>query len=272
MPSQAVFLSLWYISSLPLSLSTTGLLRDEQGYSFLWHLQGDLLPNPDLEVLISRLFLVGAMLADKWLDDLTVITKSWSRLSHIPITTLNNLEWAALQIFGYSLHISPSSWSAWLHKLLDYHSSVARLYPVSRARDSGYTLICNCLGQALEACRVGPLVTSPPAPSATPPPMMCVQEDITRLGQPHFLPPPATWSPNDDPIFIAPKRKVGMAPGTIPIQRSAGAHVQPSSINRDPLADHLGVVLIDGIQHPTDAFTFGLPLLSQPISWLRGRP
>ena len=78
MPSSAVLLSLWYIFQLPVSPESVIFPQDLARNRFRSLLLGD---GPvSVEDRILKMFVVGLMLSDKWMNDHTFITKTWCAL------------------------------------------------------------------------------------------------------------------------------------------------------------------------------------------------
>lgn len=74
---------------------------------------------------IYRLLAVGLILGSKFLDDNTFINRSWSDVTAIKVTELNQLEMKWLHLINYELHIDPVSRNglqAWLDAWKDYEA------------------------------------------------------------------------------------------------------------------------------------------------------
>jgi hypothetical protein len=89
---------------------------------------------------IYRLLAVSLILGSKFLDDNTFINRSWSDVTAIKVTELNQLEREWLQLIHYGLHVDPdepNGLDAWLRGWADYNRSAlatkhqpARLSPL----------------------------------------------------------------------------------------------------------------------------------------------
>lgn len=67
---------------------------------------------------IYRLLAVSLILGSKFLDDNTFVNRSWSDVTAIKVTELNQLEMKWLQLIGYELHVdpeAPNGLKAWLN-------------------------------------------------------------------------------------------------------------------------------------------------------------
>lgn len=72
---------------------------------------------------IYRLLAVSLILGSKFLDDNTFINRSWSDVTAIKVSELNQLEMKWLQLIGYELHVdpdAPNGLKAWLSGWNDY--------------------------------------------------------------------------------------------------------------------------------------------------------
>lgn len=119
-----------------------------------------------------RVFLLGCMLANKWLDDHTFSNKTWQSISNVPVRLLNRLESSALAIFSHDLSISPQQWFTWLSHLSGYHSSLspAAQQPIGRPSANPHLIIKKALDELLRIPIESPhldetrSVTFPPGP------------------------------------------------------------------------------------------------------------
>lgn len=111
--SSTVFLALWYIGQLPDGLvAAAGVTK---GYTAVL----------DMEEMIIRTFVVGSMLANKWLSDSTLSAKHWHQVSFLPLGVVNDLEFSALFAFKFNLFLTPRDWHTWLSKLDTYHTALS---------------------------------------------------------------------------------------------------------------------------------------------------
>jgi hypothetical protein len=66
--------------------------------------------DPQSMAVEKRVALLGLLLAGKWLDDNSFLTKSWTEVTSIPVVQIDLMERAALQDLHYSLYIPVSAW------------------------------------------------------------------------------------------------------------------------------------------------------------------
>jgi len=147
----AIFLSLWYIMRLPVYLGPVAFGADYvKETEFRKELLGE---NEQIaeDHAPFRVFLLGCMLANKWLDDHTFSNKTWHSISNVPIRALNRLEFLSLDIFRHDLSITPVQWSNWLSHLLSYHSSLATPQPISRPSTNPHVMIRKSMEELLQA-------------------------------------------------------------------------------------------------------------------------
>ncbi|WVW83662.1 hypothetical protein I302_105683 [Kwoniella bestiolae CBS 10118] len=81
----------------------------------------------ELESVEKRVATLGLMLAGKWLDDNSFLTKSWFEVTSIPIKQLDRMERIALADLHFSLHVPVSSWVDHVNKL--YASLITKAIP-----------------------------------------------------------------------------------------------------------------------------------------------
>ncbi|KAG6838006.1 hypothetical protein H0H93_008400 [Arthromyces matolae] len=103
----------------------------------LWYLDrlipDGLFNSRDVELLdateaITRGFLLGLTLADKWLNDRSKKLSDWSRFCHLPLCYRNVAERTALRLLDYNIGISRREWFDWLRSL---EQSTQNFYPVT---------------------------------------------------------------------------------------------------------------------------------------------
>ncbi|KAI8365260.1 cyclin-domain-containing protein [Radiomyces spectabilis] len=70
-----------------------------------------------------RLFTTALVLANKYLDDNTYTNKTWSDVSHIPVTELNIMEMEFLSALNYSIYISNQQFFAWSNQCQQWYTS-----------------------------------------------------------------------------------------------------------------------------------------------------
>ncbi|KAK5125753.1 hypothetical protein LTR85_012029 [Meristemomyces frigidus] len=84
---------------------------------------------------IYRLLAVGLILGSKFLDDNTFINRSWSDVTAIKVTELNQLEMKWLDLLGWHLHVdpeAPNGLKAWMSAWEDYKTKNAAKQPNAR--------------------------------------------------------------------------------------------------------------------------------------------
>lgn len=149
----AIYLSLWYVMRLPVYLGPVAFGADYvKETQFRAELLGD---NEHIAETHApfRVFLLGCMLANKWLDDHTFSNKTWHSISNVPVRSLNRLEFYALDNFCHDISISPHQWSQWLSHLLSYHSSLSSPscpQPISRPSTNPHVIIKKSLDELLQ--------------------------------------------------------------------------------------------------------------------------
>lgn len=70
--------------------------------------------NPNSEY---RVFTVGLMMANKFLDDNTYTNKTWAQVTKLPLTEVSTMEIEFLSNLGYNLRIAPTEWNSWSRDL-----------------------------------------------------------------------------------------------------------------------------------------------------------
>ncbi|RXW21163.1 hypothetical protein EST38_g4683 [Candolleomyces aberdarensis] len=153
----AIFLSLWYIVRLPVYFNAADL-GPEYGKEMRFRqcLLGDVYSyeRDALELNAPfRLFVLGCMLANKWLDDHTFSNKTWHTISNVPIQILNRLEVLALDVLAYDLSISNRDWNQWMVHVKSYHMTLAspHLQPISRPSSNPHSIIRKSIDEILQA-------------------------------------------------------------------------------------------------------------------------
>ncbi|PFH52660.1 hypothetical protein AMATHDRAFT_46201 [Amanita thiersii Skay4041] len=96
-----VFLAFWYIYRLfPDGFMHPEMFSLNEGCMVAW-----------------RVFLLGNMLALKWLEDISYTTASWHRLFELPLRAVKAAERTALGLLDYNLLITNCEWKRWLEHL-----------------------------------------------------------------------------------------------------------------------------------------------------------
>lgn len=166
----AIFLSLWYIVRLPVFFNAAELGQEHaKEMNFRQALLGDpsSYERDGMELNAPfRVFVLGCMLANKWLDDHTFSNKTWHTISNVPIQVLNKLEVLALDAFTYDLTISSRAWTLWMGHLKAYHMSLAspHLQPISRPSSNPHSIIRASIDEILQA----PTTSDPTSPIPQP--------------------------------------------------------------------------------------------------------
>ncbi|WWC61653.1 uncharacterized protein I303_104237 [Kwoniella dejecticola CBS 10117] len=81
----------------------------------------------EAESIERRVATLGLMLAGKWLDDNSFLTKSWCEVTTIPVKQLDQMERIALADLNFSLHVPVSSWVDHVNKL--YTALITKILP-----------------------------------------------------------------------------------------------------------------------------------------------
>ncbi|WVQ99216.1 hypothetical protein IAU59_006348 [Kwoniella sp. CBS 9459] len=71
----------------------------------------------EAESVERRVATLGLLLAGKWLDDNSFLTKSWCEVTTIPVQQIDRMERCALADLHFSLHVPVSSWADHVNKL-----------------------------------------------------------------------------------------------------------------------------------------------------------
>ncbi|WWC70410.1 uncharacterized protein I206_104361 [Kwoniella pini CBS 10737] len=79
------------------------------------------------ESVERRVATLGLILAGKWLDDNSFLTKSWCEVTTIPVKQIDRMERIALADLNFSLHVPVSSWVDHVNKL--YASLISKILP-----------------------------------------------------------------------------------------------------------------------------------------------
>jgi hypothetical protein len=170
-------------------------------YPFWAALYGDTLPPT--EELIIRVFAVGLMLADKWLNCSTYRITDWyvsigyliqlvsypscgNRAENLLVSrdVLFQVEKASLKILDYQLRIKTDVYQSWLEHLADFHLTFSRI------PSEAHAIVGRVIKKVILASKNG-LVASSDSMS---------------------LPPPAKWDPSADPILRKGDHRVRRSP------------------------------------------------------------
>ncbi|KAF7433329.1 hypothetical protein PC9H_005279 [Pleurotus ostreatus] len=184
--SATLFLAMWYIERLfpePI-LSLLGV--DVYG----------------MRLIIERVYILGAMLANKWLDEPCWKTLHWLYDSDMNSETLKRVDILGFRALGHNLSISNEQWRDWLTALVTHPS-------VDSARSLAASLtiraqIRNVLSDLVAHHPAGFSLAKPTSPLPLGPleDLHGVLRSGLRLAsppRPHFAP---EWSPGDDPIVL----------------------------------------------------------------------
>ncbi|TFK74418.1 hypothetical protein BDN72DRAFT_759726 [Pluteus cervinus] len=151
----AVILAIWYIVRLPVYFSGAELPEQYLKESVFRHALFENLDQDGIEANVPfRLVVLGCMLANKWLDDHTFSNKTWHTISNIHISTLNRLEFLALEIFQHNLSISPAEWTEWLTHIISYHMSLApppHIQPIGRPSSNPHSIVRRAFDEIIQA-------------------------------------------------------------------------------------------------------------------------
>ncbi|OCF42796.1 hypothetical protein I317_03398 [Kwoniella heveanensis CBS 569] len=99
----ALVTAVWFLTGL--GLHEGDGLKGSQLRAFLREFR-----SYEAESIERRVATLGLLLAGKWLDDNSFLTKSWCEVTTIPVVQLDKMERCALADLHYSLHVPVSSW------------------------------------------------------------------------------------------------------------------------------------------------------------------
>ncbi|GJJ07440.1 hypothetical protein Clacol_001642 [Clathrus columnatus] len=148
----AIFLALWYIARFPVYFGVFAfdVAHQSKHYKLRLEFLGEGSTEPGAEKnrqLLEahapfRLFLLGIMLANKWLDDNTFSNKTWHQVSGVPIRALNKLEALGLDLLSHDLSLPPQAWMQWLDHIQSYHRSLTPYpEPIGPPKETPHTMI-----------------------------------------------------------------------------------------------------------------------------------
>lgn len=127
----AIILSLYYIARLPAYIGTApfhSLSSDSANRFNKLLLSSDLIAQegPVVQALYAsfKLFVLGAILSNKILDDHVFTMRTWHDVSGIPLKVLNELERLSLDILSHELTLDSAVWNRWVRTLYDHHISM----------------------------------------------------------------------------------------------------------------------------------------------------
>ncbi|KAF8631145.1 hypothetical protein AX15_002491 [Amanita polypyramis BW_CC] len=96
-----VLLAFWYIRRIfPNGFMHPGMFSRSEGGMIAW-----------------RLFLLGNILAEKWLEDTTHPLYTWQPYFEVPLTAVKALERTVLTILDHNIYISNGEWQRWIEEL-----------------------------------------------------------------------------------------------------------------------------------------------------------
>jgi hypothetical protein len=238
LPPAVPFLALWYARRLAAQMRRPDIAKDSHAWVFREMLY---LGHPlalDTDELITRLFVVGLMIADAWLDDHSFAVKTWRDVAGMPSKTLHTIQIKALYVLNYKLMPNDQEWkghiqqmASLLCRLMDPH--VQRVADVVDIVDD---LLCEVMvitpalaksepnvPLAKEVAVAAAVVSPPTTVARSPPPAVDVKplvitkrsvpvEEITKAVK-RKLPTPAEWSPQQDPVVLKSRRTASVAIG-----------------------------------------------------------
>lgn len=102
--------SILFQSKISYSIVATGLLY------LLWGKQSMKYKNAKMAKTIGifEIFVTSLMLASKYLNDRNASNSAWSRISGIPLDTLNKMEMKLLSFIEYKLHVEVDLFDRWI--------------------------------------------------------------------------------------------------------------------------------------------------------------
>ncbi|KAK4684787.1 hypothetical protein P7C73_g5379, partial [Tremellales sp. Uapishka_1] len=101
----AIVLAVWYLRGLGLHEGDGS--KGQELRAFLREIKGQ-----EQAGVEKRVAMLGLLLAGKWLDDNSFLTKSWTEVTMISTKHVNRLETAALKDLYHSLHVTDHQWAA----------------------------------------------------------------------------------------------------------------------------------------------------------------
>lgn len=126
--------SILYQSKISYSVVATGLLY------LLWGKQS--MKHKNLKhartIGIFEIFVTALMLASKYLNDRNASNSAWSKISGIPLETLNKMEMKLLSFIEYKLHVEVDLFDRWI-KFLFQPTKLATYFNSEQQSDNGIT-------------------------------------------------------------------------------------------------------------------------------------
>ncbi|THH20149.1 hypothetical protein EW146_g1159 [Bondarzewia mesenterica] len=248
LPRTVVFLALWYSTRLPLSPTSVVYSKDVARSRFQHTLKSE---ARTIEDYFTKTFLVGLMIAEKWLNDNAYGLKAWGQVTGISRSILKSLEISALSVLNHDLRISANEWQQWLGHLRHWNACLAApqlvclyhtapCYYIGRAiEEIGHASDLRCDGRGAASPHfLKALQPQSPAQAASSAP---AQRAHTSNAHPSSLSiiQPARRSTRIDPIASRPRKNSAAAPGHainayhrclhpfVAVQSTSGHHVYP---------------------------------------------
>ena len=104
------------------------------------------LASTEVEAVEKRVAMLGLLLAGKWLDDNSFLSKSWTEVTAIPVVQIHQMEIAALQDLHWALYVPLPSWVDHVNKLFS-----AFVYTGDSREGIVYTALDDMVSQARQA-------------------------------------------------------------------------------------------------------------------------
>ncbi|KAG1753793.1 uncharacterized protein EDB91DRAFT_417587 [Suillus paluster] len=210
-PQVVVIHALWYISKI--TTKDMGHGSDFLGVSIFNHLY--CCGVATLDELLFSAFVIVARLADKWVNDCCLASKTWEKTTAIPSSTLTNVEKTALMSLDYVVNIPRSALHGWILGLRAPSSGLA---------GDNSAIILRILDDVLainEATEVNTTFMRyrgrKKKTAATPHQELPVIHVPTPVKPLTCLPDPSDWCPQADPVVNKNSRMSDWCPEADPI-------------------------------------------------------
>lgn len=220
-PVQVIIHALWYIAILT---QDDGFNRESPDFSETpifrpLYSKG----STYAEDFMLRIFVICAMVADKWINDHPYPLKVWVRAAQLPAAILAAMEAVVLQGLRWNVHMTHTQWKDMLTMLRTFEPSYVELNPFTTTPTPRSTIIVRILDKlihladTIEACidqsvhdyddSVGNMLS----PAHQNPLRIYALQPIEPMAE-FFT--PLEWCPEADPIVNKKPRIIGIAPGT----------------------------------------------------------
>lgn len=185
-----------------------------------------------------RIFVLGIMLAEKWLEDGPHGLKTWQPYFELPSNSVRALEQTFLRFLDYNISISNKEWQIWIGTLEDHCRAKIRAGYSQELQSLFMDILCEILDEAMvfsaerdklrllykpesETCQV---VLNLLQPYSLDEALELTSSPILLRKRSYFT----AWNPAADPVVTARPRSSGIAP----IARPAIHGLSSSSVHR----------------------------------------